>query len=243
MPKTTAEVRTFFDAHWTVRKYKSFEMPPDHLDTILSATQRAPTDATAQMYSFIRLRDSQLREKFGSLTGNPHFATASLSFLVCADVHRLELFLKSAGHELAAIPTIANHFGIGDAVMAAQNMLVASEMLGYRGCWIGGVLNALDEIVSLTKLPQGVVPFAGLTIGVADEPAVHRPRIARSLIVHEDTYREPSESEINESVALMASITARGNWAETLARYFAKDGTMEKREGSLRAILKKQLKS
>lgn len=242
MTKTVEEVRAFFDAHWTVRKYKKVEIPADHLDVILHAAQRAPTDATAQMYSFIRLRDPKLREEIATLTGNAHFATASEAFIVCADVHRLERILQSAGQELGTMPAIANHFGIGDAVMAAQNLLLAAEMLGYRGCWIGGVLNALEQIVTLTKLPNGVLPFAGLTIGVPDEQPVHRPRIARDLVVHDDHYREPSESEISQAVSAMASITARGNWAQTLSRYFAVGGTMEQREPNLRAIMEKQLK-
>jgi hypothetical protein len=71
---------------------------------------------------------------------------------------------------------------------------------------------------------------------------VSRPRIARDLIVHENQYRLPATEEINEAVNAMASITARGNWAQTLARYFAKGGTMEQREPHLRAIMEKQLK-
>jgi FMN reductase (NADPH) len=243
MAHTTDEVRAFFDAHWTVRKYKKVEMPPEHLDVILHAAQRAPTDATAQMYSFIRLRDATLRDEIATITGNAHFATASEAFIVCADVHRLERILKSAGQEFGDIPAIANHFGIGDAVMAAENLLLASEMLGYRGCWIGGVLNALEKIIALTELPKGVLPFAGLTIGVPDEEQIHRPRIARELVVHVDRYRTASTDEISQAVSAMASITARGNWAQTLARYFAKGGTMEQRETVLKAMIEKQLMS
>ena len=242
MAKTVSEVRAFFDSHWTVRQYKSVQIPSDHLDVILHAAQRAPTDATAQMYSFIRLRDPKRREEIAALTGNAHFATASEAFIVCADVHRLEKVLASVGQELGHIPSIANHFGIGDAVMAGENLLLASEMLGYRGCWIGGVLNSLEKIIELTQLPKGVLPFAGLTIGVPDEAPVHRPRIARDLVFHDDCYREPDAQEIAEAIQAMASITARGDWAQTLARYFAKGGTMESREAHLSAMIKRQLR-
>ncbi|MBX9769136.1 MAG: nitroreductase family protein, partial [Bdellovibrionales bacterium] len=73
---TTEQVDRFFEQHWTVRKYKNFAMPPSHLKTILGAAQRAPTDATAQMYSFVRLTDSALRKDVAECTHNPHFATA-----------------------------------------------------------------------------------------------------------------------------------------------------------------------
>ena len=234
------EVRAFFDAHWTVRKYKKFTMPTEHLDVILHAAQRAPTDATAQMYSFIRLVDRDLRDAVARLTTNAHIATASEAFLVCADVRRLDQTMKLNGTTLGRFPSIANHFGIGDAVMAGENLLLASEMLGYRGCWIGGVLNALSEIVELTKLPVGVLPFAALTIGVADEEPAHRPRLPRDVIFHENTYRDPSIDELTSAVHGMAAISARGNWAQTLARYFAPGGTMETREPLLRALVEKQ---
>ena len=241
MAQSTDQVRAFFDAHWTVRKYKKFEIPFAHLDVILHAAQRAPTDATAQMYSFIHLKDPKLREEIAAATGNPHFATASEAFIVCADVYRLERILQSAGQEMAEIPSVSNHFGLGDAVMAAQNLLLAAEMLGYRGCWIGGVLNALEQIVAVTELPKGVLPFAGLTIGVPDEEPARRPRIARELVVHVDRYRKPERTEISRAVTAMASITARGNWAQTLARYFAKGGTMEQREPLLKAMIERQM--
>ncbi len=49
MAQTPEEVLSFFKSRWTVRKYKSVEMPIEHLDVILEAAQRAPTDATVQM--------------------------------------------------------------------------------------------------------------------------------------------------------------------------------------------------
>lgn len=238
---TAAQVKSFFQAHWTVRKYKSIKMPPEHLDAILYAAQRAPTDATAQMYSFVRLTDPALRERIAALSNNPHIATASESFIVCADIHRLESVLKLRSFEIGEFPHIAVHFAIGDAVMAGENMLLAAEMLGYRGCWIGGVLNALDEIASLTQLPKGVFPFAALTLGVPDEPHQERPRLPREQVIFDNAYRSPEANALARGVADMAPITARGDWAATLARYFAKGGTMEEREKTLAEFLKKQL--
>ena len=239
---TTEQIQVFFHQHFTVRKYKNFQIPEDHIQTLYTAAQRAPTDATAQMYSFIRLKDEVLRKKIADLTTNAHFATASLSFLICADVFRLEEILKTHGFEPGIFPSVAVHFAIGDAVMAAQNMLIAAEMLGYKGCWIGGVLNGLEEICHLTQLPKGVFPFAGLTVGVPDEPAISRPRLPLNQIVHEDYYRSYSEDELKNGAEAMAAITGRGNWPQTLARYFSKDGAMEKREPVLNNLLNSQIK-
>jgi FMN reductase (NADPH) len=235
------QVQHFFKAHWTVRKYKAQEMPLEHLDTILEAAQRAPTDATAQMYSFIRLKNFELRQKIAALSQNPHIVTASESFIICADVFRLEAILKSQDFEFGNFPHIAIHFAIGDAVLAGQNMLIAAEMLGYKGCWIGGLITAPEEISELVQLPIGVFPFAALTIGVPDEEPKSRPRLPRKMMIHENTYQIPESHELAAAIEHMGSITARGNWAQTLAGYFGKGGSMETRELKMQNLLSKMI--
>lgn len=237
---TPDEVNAFFDAHWTARQFADVPMPPEHLDTILHAAQRAPTDATAQMYSFVRLRDPELRGWMAEATGNPHLASASEAFVVCADVHRLRLLLARRGYAWGEWPATAVHFAIGDAVMAGQNLLTAAEMLGYRGCWIGGVLSVLPEVVERLALPEGVFPFAGLVVGTPTEAPRHRPRLPRKLVVHEDRYREPESLELEAAMNNMAPVTRRGDWAQTLSRYFSPGGTMEAREPLLTATLAQQ---
>lgn len=240
LPSTPTQVRAFFDAHRTVRRYLDEPMPAGDLDTILYAAQRAPTDATAQMYSLLRVTEPPLREQLAELTGNAHMGSAPEVFIVCLDVHRLRVFLAHHGHEPGHWPHIAVHFGVGDAVLAGQTMLIAAELLGYAGCWVGGIMNRLEELVALLALPAGVLPFAGLTLGRSAEAPAQRPRIARALVVHENTYREPTPEELTQAQHDMAPITARGDWAQTLSRYFARGGSMEQRETLLQRVLEAQ---
>ena len=229
-----------FDRHRTIRQFKPEPLRPGDLEQLLWAAQRAPTDATAQMYSFVRLTDAALRSELADITGNPHIATASEAFVVLADVNRLRRLLEHRGYEYADWPAASIHFAIGDAVLAGQNLLVAAELLGYAGCWIGGVLSALERIVEVLRLPEGVIPFSGLVIGVPDETPAQRPRLQPELVWHENAYREPEAHELEEALSRMAPITARGDWAQTLSRYFAKGGTMEAREVTLRWVLERQ---
>ena len=217
-------------------------MPAEDLEAILFAAQRAPTDATAQMYSCVRLVEPSLRAQVAEATGNAHIGMASEAFLICADVNRLDAILKAHGHSVGTYPNVAIHFAIGDAVMAGQNMLIAAEMMGYRGCWIGGVLNGLEKVASLARLPEGVFPFAALTIGVPDEPEQYRPRLPRNQVIHENFYRSPSTEELCEGAVAMSGITARGNWPQTLARYFGSGGSMEAREPVLKAHLDRKIR-
>jgi len=248
--RTPEEVRAFYDAHRTVRQYVTREdgtplpLPGDHLDAILHAAQRAPTDATAQLYSLIRLVSPVVRARVAELTTNVHIATASEAFVVCLDVRRVSRVLEVAGQMPGHWPAIAVHFGIGDAVMAGQNLLTAAEMLGYQGCWIGGVLNGLEGILDLLELPAGVLPFAALTVGLPAETPPLRPRVPRPLVVHQDRYRDGTDEELRHAVEVMNPIAARGDqpgdWARLLRMYWAPGGGMEKREPHLVAALKRQ---
>jgi len=229
-----------FADHRTVRQYKAQPMRDGHWEQIMYCAQHAPTDATAQMYSFVRLTDPALRSRVAEITDNPHMATASETLIVCADVHRLQTLLEHRGYVYGDWSAAALHFGIGDAVLAGQNALIAAECLGYQGCWIGGVLSALDEIVTLLELPRGVLPFAGLTIGVPDEDPPVRPRLQPEVIWHDNTYKPLEQSDLETALTRMAPITARGDWAQSLARYFASGGTMERREPALRRTLERQ---
>lgn len=245
-----AQVRAFFDGHRTVRRYVTQangspqRLPEDHLDVILHAAQRAPTDATAQLYSLIHLTRPDSRAKIAELTANAHIGTASEAFVVCADTRRVGRILEAHDMQPGHWPAIAVHFGLGDAVLAGSNLLSAAEMLGYQGCWIGGVMNNLPGIVDFLKLPRGVLPFAALTIGKSAENTPYRPRLPRPLVIHSDEYRDATPQELQQAVQVMNPIADRpgkpGDWTRLLRAYFAQDGGMEHREPHLVAVLKQQ---
>lgn len=247
---TPDQVRAFFDGHRTVRQYVTapdgtpLPLNADELDAVLHAAQRAPTDATAQLYSFVHLQSAEQRRVLADLTTNAHIATASEAFVVCADARRVKQVLEQAGYQPGEWPAIAVHFGLGDAVMAGTNLLSAAEMLGYQGCWIGGVLNNLAPIVEALKLPEDVLPFAALTIGRSDEDTPYRPRVPREMVFHADTYRDPSPQEVQAATQQMNPIADRpgkpGDWAKLLNAYFGQGGGMEAREPQLVALLKRQ---
>ena len=249
-PLTPQQVTAFYDAHRTVRQYVTqadgspLPLPQGHLEAILHAAQRAPTDATAQLYSLVRITRPELRARLVELTTNAHIAAASEAFVVCADVRRLRRVLEVSGKTPGHWPAIAVHFGIGDAVMAGTNLLTAAEMLGYQGCWIGGVMNGLEGIIDALALPPGVLPFAALTIGRPAEQAPYRPRVPRPLVIHTDTYHPGSDDEIRDAIEVMNPIAARGDqpgdWVRLMNSYFGAGGSMEGREPGLEAALKRQ---
>ena len=227
--------------HRSVRLFRPETLGDGMLERILAEAQRAPTDATAQMYSFVRITPGALRRRVAKISGDQrHVADAPEFLVVCADVRRLERVLESRGHRPGAYPATGLHFATVDAALAAQRLIDAAEALGLGTVCIGGILNGLEEIVELLSLPRGVLPLFGLCLGWPGETPVERPRVAPASVLHTDRYREQTKEAIEADVAAMATITRGRDWAQVLARYFGTGATMEEREPGLRRVLQRQ---
>ncbi|MFN3367828.1 MAG: nitroreductase family protein [Thermus sp.] len=215
----------------SVRRFKPVPIPEKDLEKLLFALQRAPTDASAQLYSAIRITDPGLRERVAQLSGNQeHIRQAAEFFLFLADIHRLERLLAHRGERMAFWPKTALHFALLDAGLAASYLALTAEALGYGVCFVGGVLNGVEELLDLLELPPGVIPAVGLAVGIPDEEGPPRPRLPRRLVVHENRYRPYSPEDLEAGFQAMAPYSRVGDWGRVLRRYFAQGGTMEERE-------------
>ena len=227
--------------HRSVRMFRPEPLPEGMLDRIVREAQRAPTDATAQMYSFVRVASGEIRRRIAAFSGDQsHVVDAAEFLVVCADLYRLEGELQSRGHRLGAYPAAALHFAVVDASLAAQRLVDAAEALGLGTVCIGGILNGIEELVGLLALPRGVLPLFGLCLGRPGETPVERPRVALASVLHTDRYQGQTLDAIEADIVSMAAVTRSGDWVGVLARYFAAGGTMEQREGALRRVLERQ---
>ena len=180
-----------FADHRTVRQYKAQPLEAGHWEQIMYCAQHAPSDATAQMYSFVRLTDPALRSRIAELTGNAHMATASETLIVCADVHRLQKLLEHNGYVYGDWRAASLHFAIGDAHdQLAGNDAFEVNTIGYllRG-WqhLAGELDFTDAQraafafatqpteVETDQLPHRIQAQAARHDRIADKVATEEP--------------------------------------------------------------------
>ncbi len=216
----------------SVRRFRPEPVSSGDLKTILAAARQAPTDASAQLYTILRIRDAELRRRLAHLSGDQqHVVDAAEFFILLADVYRLDELLRHRGERLGDWPRTALHFAITDAAIAGAHLAVAAEALGYGICWIGGLLNRVDEVAELLELPRGVLPVSGLVVGVPAERPDPRPRLPQEMVVHEDRYRKYDQAELESGYAAMAPFSRKGDWLPLLKHYFAAGGVMEARDG------------
>ena len=227
--------------HRSIRMFRAEPLAEGTIERLVAEAQRAPTDATGQMYSFVRVLDRTRRRRIAELSGDQQHVLDAAEFLVaCADLHRLERVLELDGRAPGEYPATGLHFGVIDATLATQRLIDAAEAIGLGTVCIGGILNGVEELIDLLVLPRGVLPLFGLCVGWPGEEPVARPRVALTSVLHADTYHELTSEAAAADVAAMAAITRSGDWSSVLARYFAVGGTMEEREPALRRALERQ---
>lgn len=231
-----------FGKHRSVRYFLPEPLAPGHLDLIIEAGRRAPTDAQGHMYSCVRITDGALRDHLATLCADQqHIRDAAEFFIVCLDVYRLQQLVEYRGGEWGMRERISLLYGATDATMVAQNMVVAAEALGYGTCYIGAVQNNVDRIAEMLALPPGVLPLYGLCIGVIDPlhyPPTIKPRIPRELCFFENRY--PSHFTPEQLDAAYAAMSVKRDWWESLRVYFAAGGTMERREAVMARAWRRQ---
>ncbi len=227
--------------HRSIRVFRPDALPEGTIQRLVAEAQRAPTDATGQLYSFVRVLDRARRQRIAEFSGDQQHVLDAAEFLVaCADVHRLALVLGLHGFEAGRCPATGLHFAVIDATLATQRFIDAAEAIGLGTVCIGGILNGVGELIDFLALPRGVLPLFGVCVGWPAEEPVVRPRVALGSVLHAETYHDLTPEAVAADVAAMAPISRSGDWLSVLARYFAAGGTMEEREPALRRALERQ---
>ena len=174
----------------SIRKYTK-ESPSDEvIATIARAGQQAPF-----AYQLCSLLLSRNRVQ------NPF--KAPLLFYILVDSHRFELIMAKRNWQMAQNDLSLLLFGIQDAALMAENMVIAAESLGLGSCFLGGVPYQAEAIIQKRKLPKRVFPLVGLVMGYPAENPPTRSRYPLEFTLFEDEYPEFSDAQIEEAMEVM----------------------------------------
>lgn len=177
----------------SVRVYEDRPIEPDVKRTILEAAVQAPTAGNMSLFTILDIVDQETKDVLAKSCDNqPFIATAPMVLIFCADYRRwYDVF--SAYVENARKPMVGDLFlAQADAIIAAQNAVVAAESLGIGSCYIGDITENYEYHRDLLKLPQYVVPATMLCFGYPTEQQKNRPKPTRFAVedlVHENHYR------------------------------------------------------
>jgi nitroreductase len=176
--------------HKSIRKYKD-EAPSDEvIEAIVRAGQQAPF--SSQLYSVLLSRN---RER------NPW--KAPLLFTICIDLHKFERIMTKRNWKIVTNDLSLLFFGIQDAALMAENMVVAARSLGLGSCFLGSAAYRADKIAEEYNLPKRVFPLVQLAMGYPAEEPPTRPRYPLDFTLFENKYPELTDDAVSNAMQKM----------------------------------------
>lgn len=242
----------------SVRAYEEREIEPEIRAEILKATLRAPTAGNLMLYSILEITDQAMKDRLAiTCDHQPFIARAPMVWIFLADYQRwYDYFLASGVEQMCIRNQVSMQkpeesdllLACCDALIAAQNAVIAAESFGIGSCYIGDIMEQYETHREMLDLPQYVFPIGMLVFGYPTRQQKDRgytSRFDEKFILFENRYHRLSGEEFDEMFAdrqknlasgrSMQGITTVGQ--ATYVHKFSADFSMEMRR-SVREILK-----
>lgn len=210
----------------TIRRYQEKDVTPALLNELMEIACRASTVGNMQTYSVVVTRDAAMKEKLSPAHFNqPMVKKAPVVLTFCVDLNRFSKWCV----QRQAIPGYDNLqwfvTGAVDALLAAQTFCVAAEEKGLGICYLGTTTYNPNQIIDALQLPKLVFPITTITLGWPDELPEQVDRLPLEAILHQETYHDYSEEDIDRLYAYKESLPENlkfiaENNKETLAQVF-----------------------
>lgn len=194
----------------SLRKYKDVEIAKEDLDIILECAMRAPTAGNMMAYSILVIKDEKKKKRLAGSCDNQKFIEKAPVLLVfLADLKKwysyyesndVKDFVKEVGGKFLS-PSEGNLFlAMEDAMIAAQNAVIAGESLGIGSCYIGDIMENIEYHRDLLNLPEYVFPVTMLTLGYYPDnyKETTKDRFHKDFVVFEEEYKNLNNQEIKE---------------------------------------------
>jgi len=221
----------------SIRNFADKKISNKNINTIIQSALRAPTAGNQMLYSIIEIDDQTIKNKLvKSCDDQPFIASAPLVLLFLADYQRTyDLFISSGVEEYAKREGIDHRSpGVGDlmlascdALIAAQNTVLAAESLGLGSCYIGDIMENYEIHKELFDLPEYTFPITMLCYGYPVGNYIERkptPRYPQEYIHFKNKYRKLDTSDFANMVKPIKDIYFKnekflGN-AENIGQHF-----------------------
>lgn len=190
MPTETNEVVHTILEHKSIRRYSPRKPSDEVIRTVVRAGQQAPF--ASQLYSVLLSRKSAR-----------HPFHAPLLFTICVDPHKFEMIMARRGWKLVTNDLTLLFFGIQDASLMAENMVVAGRSLGLGSCFLGSAMYRAVAIAKEYSLPPKVFPLVQLAMGYPAEDPPPRPRYPMEFTLFEGRYPEMTDAMISKAMTQM----------------------------------------
>lgn len=174
--------------HGSVRKFKPDAVPPELVEKMVHAAQRASTSSNLQVVSVVAVTEPERKAGLAAVSGQEHVAKAPLVLIWCADLRRLDRACELRGYVQNTTYVESFLMCVLDVGIAAQNAVVAAESVGLGVCYLGSIRNDAQRVIDLLQLPRLVVPIVGMAVGWPAAAPLVRPRLPASAVLYWEHY-------------------------------------------------------
>ena len=180
-------------------------------ELIIDSAIQAPTAGNQTMYTILDITNQECLEKLAKSCDNqPFIAKAKMALIFCADYQKwIDAF--SIVEENPRLPGVGELLlACNDALIAAQNAVVAAESLGIGSCYIGDMMEHFEYHKDLLNLPQYVFPVTMLVFGYPTEQQKNREkpkRFDKKYLVHENSYQTLNQAQLRSMFETRAALT------------------------------------
>ena len=183
----------------SVRSFTGEEIGPEERALILDSALQAPTAGNQVLYTILDIEDRAIKESLADICDHqPFIAEASMVLVFLADCRRWFDCYRWAGADPREPGPGDLILACEDALIAAQNTVVAADSLGIGSCYIGDIMENRETLVELLNLDDYLFPAAMVVYGFPTEQQKNRKkpvRFQKEYIVRKDRYSPLDEEE------------------------------------------------
>jgi len=187
----------------SVRAYIDKDITQDFKDKIIFSAMRAPTAGNMMLYTIIEVEDQKLKDKLAvSCDNQPFIAKSPFVLLFLADYQRWNDFFTVSRVPHVRPPEEGDlMLACCDALIAAQNAVIAAESMGIGSCYIGDILENYEYHREIFDLPDYVLPITMVCFGYPNENYKLKktsPRYPQKFIHFKNKYRKLTPPDFAE---------------------------------------------
>lgn len=194
-------IETLFERK-SVRQYTDNDISAEEKKLILESALQAPTAGNQVLYTILDIDDQAIKNKLAVLCDNqPFIAEAKMVLLFLADCRKWWNAYRYAKAEMRDPGPGDLLLACCDALIAAENAVIAAQSLGIGSCYIGDILENCEEITSLLTLKDYVVPITLVVFGYPTRGQIERKKPKRfdlDFVVQKNNYHELNEEQTRE---------------------------------------------
>jgi len=177
--------------HRSHRRYSPRSIEPDLLHLLCACALSAPSKSDLQQCDIVVVSDAQIRKGIvATIPDMPWIEDAPAFLVFVGNGERLPLISKLRGKPFPNDHLDQLFNAIVDAAIVLTTFMRAAEAVGLGCCPISAIRDHLQTVSDLLRLPNRVIPVAGLCVGWPAQAGEITPRLSLGTTLVENSYGE-----------------------------------------------------